>query len=63
VMLAAQHRFREAIALWTRVMELGPGSEYARRARRAATLPFGVAGPVSIPGRGPALRTTRRGAA
>ena len=32
-------------------------------ASRAATLPFGVAGPVTLPGREPAARATRRGAA
>jgi cytochrome c-type biogenesis protein CcmH/NrfG len=34
LLLAGQHRYREAIARWARVVELGPGTEYARRARR-----------------------------
>ena len=33
-MLAEQHRYREATEHWERVIELEPGSDYARRARR-----------------------------
>jgi hypothetical protein len=34
VLLAAQHRFREAIGVWNRVMAIAPEGDYARRARR-----------------------------
>jgi cytochrome c-type biogenesis protein CcmH/NrfG len=34
VLAADQHRFREAIDRWRRVVDLEPASEYARRARR-----------------------------
>jgi tetratricopeptide (TPR) repeat protein len=34
VLRAAQHRFRDAIVLWQRVLDLEPAGEYARRARR-----------------------------
>jgi tetratricopeptide (TPR) repeat protein len=33
-LLAEQHRYREAIDRWQQVIELGPTSDYARRARR-----------------------------
>jgi cellulose synthase operon protein C len=32
--LVEQHRYRDAIARWEKVVELGPATEYARRARR-----------------------------
>jgi len=34
VLAAEQHRYREAIDCWRRVIELEPASEFARRARR-----------------------------
>ena len=34
VLAADQHRYREAIERWRRVVDLEPASEYARRARR-----------------------------
>src|SRR6185312_6161782 len=34
VVLAAQKRYRDAIARWERVIALEPAGEYARRARR-----------------------------
>ena len=34
VLAAEQHRYREAIERWRRVVDLEPASEYARRARR-----------------------------
>jgi cytochrome c-type biogenesis protein CcmH/NrfG len=36
VLLAEQHRYREAIERWHKVIELEPAGEYARRARRDA---------------------------
>jgi cytochrome c-type biogenesis protein CcmH/NrfG len=35
-LLAEQHRYREAIDRWHRVIDLDPAGEYARRARRDA---------------------------
>ena len=32
--LVEQHRYREAIARWQRVIDLGSDTDYARRARR-----------------------------
>ena len=34
VLLADQHRYREAIHEWDRVVELEPDGEFAKRARR-----------------------------
>jgi tetratricopeptide (TPR) repeat protein len=34
VLLAAQHRFRDAIGVWERIGNIAPGSDFARRARR-----------------------------
>jgi superkiller protein 3 len=36
VLLAEKHRYREAIERWHKAIELEPGGEYARRARRDA---------------------------
>jgi tetratricopeptide (TPR) repeat protein len=36
VLLAEQHRYREAIERWHKVIDLEPAGEFARRARRDA---------------------------
>jgi cytochrome c-type biogenesis protein CcmH/NrfG len=36
VLHAKRHRYRDAVALWERVVDLEPVSEFARRARRDA---------------------------
>ena len=34
VLLSEQHRYRDAVACWQRVVDLEPAGEFARRARR-----------------------------